>query len=176
MALEQSGRAADREYPTKTVVTLATGATPSRRDTRRKMAMAFSEGKKMKLDVYTSQPGAASGRYADKALDRSASDAVATEEYSDSIAFTVMAKKNGYLTKLITPKEGGTGFAKDGSLCRMSAGNARRVEAANLSKVAHILERLQAKTLRPDSWPRRPSKNPVGTHGGTARGRRPPAS
>lgn len=65
------------------------------------------------------------------------------ETRNEPVAFTVMAKRSGYLTKLIKPTEDGAGFVKDGSFCRMSSGTARRVEAADLREVAAILGGLK---------------------------------
>lgn len=60
----------------------------------------------------------------------------------DPIPFTIMAKHDGYLTKVISLDETGTGFVKDGSLCRMSRGTARRVEAPGLCQVAGLIQNL----------------------------------
>lgn len=59
------------------------------------------------------------------------------------IAFTIMAKCRGHLTKVLSLAEGAKGIAKDGSFCRMSSGTARRVEALNPSEVADIIVGLK---------------------------------
>lgn len=73
-----------------------------------------------------------------------------SETPSEPIAFTVMSKSNGHLTKMVSLSEDGTRIVKDGSYCRMSLGTAHRAEAKSLSETGEILNGLgpnQAITL-----------------------------
>lgn len=58
------------------------------------------------------------------------------------ISFTVLAKEGGALTKRIYPSADGMTFEKDGSMCRMSRGTARRETCKDLAHVASVLSRL----------------------------------
>lgn len=70
------------------------------------------------------------------------SEPVEAGHVPDPIPFTVMAKRDGHLTKVIGLNKNGEGIVKDGSFCRMSRGTARRVEASSLSAAAGIIQSL----------------------------------
>jgi P4 family phage/plasmid primase-like protien len=70
------------------------------------------------------------------------SEPVETGRAPDPIPFTIMAKHEGHLTKVISLDETGKGIIKDGSFCRMSRGTARRMEASSLSEAAGIIQNL----------------------------------